>query len=154
SATLLINQLIEERLGELGRDGPASTLDRLAALRERETGWNGYDALAPDRHAIAFAETWLAGLYQQVTAQGAPWLAPHVTSSAEGEVVFERWNDPRKLTVYCTAEDANFVKVWGPDMVLQMEDGDATSPAARRQLWTWLTSDVAQASNLTLEVDD
>src|SRR5213078_2622374 len=77
SATLLINQLIEERLGELGRDGPASTLDR-------------------------------------VTAQGAPWFAPHVTSSAEGEVVFEWWNDPRKLTVYCTAEDANFVKVWGP----------------------------------------
>jgi hypothetical protein len=64
--------------------------------------------------------------------------APHVTSSAEGEVVFEWWNDPRKLTVYCTAEDANYVKVWGPDMVTQMEDGDATSPAARQQLWKHL----------------
>jgi hypothetical protein len=48
------------------------------------------------------------------------------------------WNDPRKLTVYCTAEDANYVKVWGPDMVTQMEDGDATSPAARQQLWKHL----------------
>jgi hypothetical protein len=135
----LINPLIQERLADPERDGVTPALDRLAALRERAVGWNGYDALAPDRAAIAFAEAWLAGLYKQVTAQGAPWLTPHVTSSAEGEVVFEWWNDPRKLTVYCTAEDANFVKVWGPDMVTQMEDGDATSPAARQQLWMWLT---------------
>ena len=128
-----------ERFAEIERDGVTPALDRLSALRERAAGWNGYDALAPDREAIAFAETWLVGLYQQVTAHGAPWLAPHVTSSAEGEVVFEWWNDPRKLTVYCTAEDANYVKAWGPDMVTQMEDGDATSPAARQQLWMWLT---------------
>jgi hypothetical protein len=135
----LISPLVQERLAEPERDGVTPALDRLAALRERAAGWNGYDALAPDRAAIAFAEAWLAGLFQQVTAQGAPWLAPHVTSSAEGEVVFEWWNEPHKLTVYCTAEDANFVKVWGPDMVTQMEDGDATSPAARQQLWRWLT---------------
>ena len=134
-----INSLTQERLAEPERDGVTSALERLAALRERAAGWNGYDALAPDREAIAFAETWLAGLYQQVTAHGALWLTPHVTSSAEGEIVFEWWNDPRKLTVYCTAEDANHVKVWGPDMVTQMEDGDATSPAARQQLWMWLT---------------
>ena len=150
----LINPLVQERFAEPEREAVAPALDRLSALRERGAGRNGYDALAPDREAIAFAETWLAGLYEQVTAHGAPWLTPHVTSSAEGEVVFEWWNDPRKLTVYCTAEDANFVKAWGPDIVTQMEDGDATSPAARQQLWMWLTSDVAQASNLTLEVDD
>ena len=135
----IIHSLIQERLAEPERDGVTLALERLAALRERAAGWNGYDALAPDREAIAFAETWLVGLYQQVTAHGAPWLAPHVTSSAEGEIVFEWWNDPRKLTVYCTTEDANYVKVWGPDMVTQMEDGDATSPAARQQLWMWLT---------------
>ena len=39
------------------------------------------------------------------------------------------------VTVYCTAEEANFVKVWGPDMVTQMEDGEATSPAAGQRLW-------------------
>jgi hypothetical protein len=133
------SSLTQERLAEPERDGVTSVLDRLAALRERAAGWNGYDALAPDRAAIAFAEAWLAGLHEQTAAQRAPWLAPHVTSSAEGEVVFEWWNDPRKLTVYCTAEDASYVKVWGPDMVTQMEDGDATSPAARQQLWMWLT---------------
>jgi len=150
----LINPLVQERFAEPEREAVAPALDRLSALRERGAGRNGYDALAPDREAIAFAETWLAGLYQEVTGHGAPWLAPHVTCSAEGEVVFEWRNDARKLTVYCTAEDANFVKAWGPDIVTQMEDGDATSPAARQQLWMWLTSDVAQASNLTLEVDD
>jgi hypothetical protein len=138
SAMLLINQLIEERLGELGRDGLGASLDRLEALRERPAGWNGYDALAPDPGAISFAEAWLSDLYQEVTAQGAVRLAPHVTSSAEGEVVFEWWNDSRKLTVYCTSGDASFVKDWGPDMVTQMEDGDATAPTARQEFWRWL----------------
>src|SRR5437870_5597537 len=92
SAAMLIHQWIEERLEELGRDGLRPALDRLSALRERRAGWNGYDALAPEPGAITFAETSLSRLYQQVTAWGAPWLAPHVTSSAEGEVVFEWWN--------------------------------------------------------------
>jgi hypothetical protein len=140
SATRLINQWIAERLEGLEGDELMPTLEQLRALRERPAGWNGYDALPPDPRAIAFAETWLSGLYQQATLDGSSWLSPHVTTSAEGEVVFEWWNDPRKLTVYCTSEDANFVKVWGPDMVMQMEDGDATTPTAKGQLWTWLTS--------------
>jgi hypothetical protein len=139
SVTLLISQWIGEQLEGLDYGGLAATLERLAALRERVAGWNGYDALPPDPSAISFAETWLMGLYQQVTAQGSPWTSPHVTSSAEGEVVFEWWNDPRKLTVYCTAEDATYVKVWGPDIVTEMEDGDATSAGVREQLWRWLT---------------
>jgi hypothetical protein len=142
SATRLINQWIEERLGELEGDELMPTLEQLEALRGRAAGWNGYDALPPDPRAITFAETWLVGLYQQVTGQGFPWLPPHVTSSAEGEVVFEWWNDPRKLTTYCTAEEANFVKVWGPDMVTQMVDGDASTPADKLQLWEWLTGQI------------
>jgi hypothetical protein len=55
----LINPLIQERLADPERDGVTPALDRLAALRERAVGWNGYDALAPDRAAIAFAEAWL-----------------------------------------------------------------------------------------------
>jgi hypothetical protein len=113
-------------------------LRRLQALRQREANWNGYGALPPEPQAVAFAEAWLTALYKEVQERGAPWLTPHVTSSAEGEIVFEWWIDPKKLTVYCTADDANYVKVWGPDMVTEMEDGDATAPEAREQLWAWL----------------
>jgi hypothetical protein len=139
SATLLINQLLEERLGDLTRSELAPTLSRIRALGDREAGWNGYDAVPPDLAAIAYAETWLTDLYRRITEQGARWHAPHVTSSAEGEVVFEWWNDDRKLTLYCSGTDASYVKVWGPDIVTQMEDGDATAPDAGEALWYWLT---------------
>lgn len=143
SATLLINQLLEERLGDLSHIELSPTLSRLRALVEREEGWNGYDAPPPDATAIALAETWLADLYRQVKEQGGQWHAPHVTSSPEGEVVFEWWNDPRKLTLYCTATESYYVKVWGPDMVTQMEDGDAAPSETRRDLWRWLMGESA-----------
>jgi hypothetical protein len=138
STTLLINQFLEERLGHLRRMELEPILRRVQALGNREADWNGYGALPPEPQAVTFAESWLAALYQQVEERGALWLAPHVTSSAEGEVVFEWWNDPKKLTVYCTAEDASYLKSWGPDMITEMQEGDAATPEAREQLWSWL----------------
>jgi hypothetical protein len=138
SPTLLIQQILEERLGDLGHPEPEPTLQRVQALCRREANWNGYGALPPSAGAVEFAEAWLSALYREAQERGARWLVPHVTSSAEGEVVCEWWNDPKKLTVYFTAEDASYVKVWGPDMVTEMEDGDATSPEARELLWSWL----------------
>jgi hypothetical protein len=126
--------------GELPVEELALPLARLQALRQREEGWNGYDALPPDPHAIAYAEAWLRSLYQGAERWGAPWREPHVTSSAEGEVVSEWWNGPKKLTVYCTGAEASYVKVWGPDICTEMEDGDASAPAIQQQLWSWLVS--------------
>jgi hypothetical protein len=77
-------------------------LNRVQSLTLREANWNGYDALPPDAGAVAFAEVSLLDLYREVKERGAPWHPPHVTSSAEGEVVFEWWNDAKKLTIYCT----------------------------------------------------
>src|SRR5688572_29909955 len=92
SATLLINQLLEERLGDLSRSELSPVLSRVRALRERTSGWNGYDAQPPNTLVVTFAETWLTDLYREVQKQGSRWHAPHVTSSAEGEVVYEWWN--------------------------------------------------------------
>src|SRR5687768_3772442 len=89
------------------------TVRRVQALRRRREGWNGYDALPPDPDAITYSEAWLRELYREVRAMGASWLPPHVTSSAEGEVVFEWWNGPKKLTVYSSGNEAAYVKVWG-----------------------------------------
>jgi hypothetical protein len=65
NTTLLINQILEERLGDLRRRELEPTLRRIQALRQREANWNGYGALPPELQAVAIAETWLAALYQE-----------------------------------------------------------------------------------------
>jgi hypothetical protein len=117
-----------------------ATVLRVRALRRRPQGWNGYDALPPDLAAIVYAEAWLRELHREVETASAPWLQPHVTSSAEGEVVLEWWNEPKKLTHYFSASEAGFVRSWGPDIVSEMDDGDAASTTCRQQLWNWLTT--------------
>jgi hypothetical protein len=116
------------------------TVLRVRALRHRPEGWNGYDALPPDPAAMVYAEAWLRELYREVETAGIPWLQPHVTSSAEGEVVLEWWNDPKKLTLYFSASEAGFVRSWGPDIESEMDDGDAAAATRRQQLWNWLTT--------------
>lgn len=117
-----------------------STLQQVVSLAERKAGWDGYDALAPDAEATARAEMWLRDLYHDVQDHGQVWLVPHVTASAGGEVVLEWWKGPKKLTVYLSADEASFVQVWGPDIVADMAEGDASSAASRQTLWAWLTS--------------
>ena len=64
-------------------------VDRIRLLEQREEGWNGYDALPPEREAVVYAMAWLRELFREVESARLPWLQPHVTSSAEGEVVLQ-----------------------------------------------------------------
>jgi hypothetical protein len=119
--------------------GLVPTTNQVRALRRREAGWNGYDALPPDPKAIPYAESWIRELYREVTSAGQTWRRPHVTSSAEGEVVFEWWNGQKELTVYISAEAAFYVRSSGTDLDSEMEEGDAAPATNRSQLWAWLT---------------
>jgi predicted DNA-binding ribbon-helix-helix protein len=161
-ATRLIQQLLEEQLSGVTSPPPSASdphseapvelarqvntpsaisvaVAQIQALRTREEGWNGYDALPVDPHGITSAEAWLRALHQEALTAGAAWIEPHVTSSAEGEVVLQWWNDPKRLTVYFSAAEATFIKSWGPDIETEMEDGDTASAASRDRLWEWLT---------------
>jgi len=117
-----------------------ATLLRIRLIQHREEGWNGYDALPPDRDAVVYAMTWLRELFREVEDAGLTWLQPHVTSSAEGEVVLQWWNDPKRLTIYFSVHEEAYIKSWGTDIETEMEDGDAASATNRARLWEWLTS--------------
>lgn len=116
------------------------TLNKIHNLLALPDGWNGYNACAPPRHAVKYAQHWISLFYKQVIRSDQNWLSPNVTASSEGEVVFEWWQGSKKLTVYVSNQSAEYLKVWGPDVNTDMEDGEADSPETLRLLWKWLMS--------------
>ena len=65
----------------------------------------------------------------------------NITTSPFNEAVFEFWQDSKKLTIYVDPLGGiHYVKVWGPDMDEEMEDGYCTDNSELLNLWTWLKS--------------
>jgi hypothetical protein len=115
-----------------------TTFDKIYNLLALPDGWNGYDGSVPKYGAVEYAHHWINLLYHEVTSSGQKWLDPNITASGEGEVVFEWWQGSKKLTIYVGNQSAEYVKVWGPDINTDMEDGLADSPDMRGLLWKWL----------------
>lgn len=68
-----------------------------------------------------------------------PWSTPHVAVDEEGSVVFEWWcKETKKLTIYVNEDSVEFVKVWGIDMVNEMEEGLIENNEDFRLVWKWL----------------
>ncbi len=115
------------------------TWTKLDALLSWREGWNGYDAAVPNHEAIGHAFVWIEGLYEDTLTTGIRWMAPNVVADAHGNVVFEWWEGQKRLTIYIHPETVEYVKVWGPDIFSEMDDGEAEGIEDRRRLWNWLT---------------
>ena len=118
----------------------------LDALGQFNDNWDGQGSVAPDAEAIGKARAFLEDVFFQTLAEAAyepedresaGWQRPHISASEEGEVVLEWWNGDRKLTVYIGADQASFIKSWGPHVVNDMEDG-GLSHDGFAALWSWL----------------
>lgn len=112
---------------------------RIVDLLTWSEGWNGYDAAAPDPGAVEHAFSWIEGFYEDILTTDSAWIDPHVIADAHGSVVFEWWEGQKKLTIYASAKTVEYVKVWGPDIFSDMEDGEVGGVEDRRALWRWLT---------------
>jgi hypothetical protein len=121
------------------RDPIRKTRTELDALLSWREGWNGYDAVAPKREAIDHASVWIGFLYEDVLTTEKRWIAPNVVADADGNVVFEWWEGQKKLTIYIHPETVEYVKVWGPDILSEMENGEVEGIEDRRMLWNWLS---------------
>ena len=115
------------------------TKTEIAALLSWPEGWNGYDATAPNPDAVRQAYSWIEDLYEITLTTDKGWIAPHVVADAHGNAVLEWWEGQKKLTVYIHPETVEYVKVWGPDIFSEMEDGEVEGIEDRRALWNWLT---------------
>lgn len=83
---------------------------------------------------------WVDRLRAAVEASGQTWVAPNICD-VNDEVCLEWWRGKRKITVYvCCTLYAEFIKVWGPNIDTEMEEGEVDEqnmPA----LWKWLNED-------------
>ena len=111
----------------------------LAALSSWREDWNGYGAAAPNHEAIGRALLWVEDLHEDTLTTKRGWRDPHVVADAHGNVVFEWWEGRKKLTIYVHPNTVEYVKVWGPNIFSDMEDGEARGTEDRRALWRWLT---------------
>ncbi|SRR6266567_557799 len=114
------------------------TLTDLYSLLTWGDGWNGYDACAPRYDAVTNADSWVEQLFLEVMDLDRDWIKPNVLATAEGDVVF-RWRvGTKKLTIYIGDQSAEYLKVWGPDVNDDMDDGSADLTTTRKALWEWL----------------
>ena len=68
------------------------------------------------------------------------WSSPHITLSENNEVVFEWWNEGKKITLYFGERDPEYIKVWGTDIETEMESGILSDGWTLTSLWLWLYS--------------
>ena len=109
------------------------------ALLDLPANWDGEGAVPPTAVAVGHAIEWLAGLYESLARKGGAWLAPLISDSADGGVMFEWWANKRKITVYIWDRHAEYIQVWGPNIRDQMHEGPAEPIENFMPVWSWLT---------------
>ena len=64
--------------------------------------------------------------------------APHITWSAEGEVVLEWRHEQKQLVFYMDTHSTTYLKAWGSNIYHEMEEGEVFSMREVYNLWQWL----------------
>jgi len=113
------------------------TLAEIDNLLNWPSGWNTYDALAPNPLAVAHAKEWITELYRCVEQWQLQWLAPNVTACALGDVVFEWWKGQHKVTVLVGAHVVVIFQVTGKDIT----DCTLSKASECETIWRWLVGE-------------
>jgi hypothetical protein len=100
--------------------------------------WADPDEEPPNRKSAERALRWLHQMYGVTLRYKMPWKSPHIGVDENGDISFEWWRGTKKLTIYVTPEEVEYVQVSGPDIIEDMDDGVVDSPEERRDLWAWL----------------
>lgn len=108
---------------------------KINSLKSRGENWDGRGSAAPDVDSMVQARVILSRMFEASEDQ---WIEPFLSSSEDGTVTMEWWSPTRKLTIYASAEDPFFIKVWGADIENEMEDG-LVSEHDLFSLWGWLS---------------
>ena len=81
---------------------------------------------------------WIDSLRKTVEYYELWWDEPLVNIDPDGEIVFEWWHKSKKLTVYLSEEEIEYIKVAGKDIDRDMEEGSISSFNEIKSLWEWI----------------
>jgi hypothetical protein len=92
------------------------------------------------KNSILHATDYFVWLKQSATSIGMQWIEPNITASPENEIVFEWWAKNKKLSVFFIDDVVQFIKVWGPNIDHDMEEGLAENRQTILECLRWLLS--------------
>lgn len=98
------------------------------------------DQERPSSEACKVASNLVQKSFSLSHKNGFDWLAPLVNSTDEGEIVLEWWQGSKKITLYIEGLHISFVRVWGPDIHNEMEEGQLMGWGNFFVIWRWLHS--------------
>ena len=110
-------------------------VQRLGTLRPN---WDDRGGVPPSPLAVEHADSWLGPMRDASARTGRAWVRPHISASGDGEIAFEWWRGPRKITLYFGDQGVEFLKVWGAHIQDEMDSGELRTADTFRALWTWL----------------
>lgn len=116
----------------------ADTVQKLGNISSWRENWDGRGAAKPRLPSILNALRWIMDMRVNATGTRNPWVEPHVVPDTNGDIVFEWSKGERTLSVYVAPRTVEYLKVQGPDIHADMEDGEVTTPEHNQVLWRWL----------------
>jgi hypothetical protein len=78
--------------------------------------------------------------FKAISNSTSSWWDKPLVNVNDEEIVLEWWNQERKITIYVHEDTTEYVKVWGPDIDNEMEDGNIRNSDDMFQLWSWISS--------------
>ena len=97
------------------------------------------DLLQVDNCTIRNTIDWIDSLRKTVEYNELWWDEPLVNIDPDGEIVFEWWHESKKLTVYISEEEIEYIKVTGKDIDRDMQEGIISSFNEIKSLWEWIS---------------
>lgn len=93
-----------------------------------------------DSRALRHARKFLRRFYLLLCSRGEPWYEPHLSSEGYGDVKLS-WSYGKKSLSFSITDSAVFyLKVWGPNVDTEMEDGVVGDDSDLINYWQWMIS--------------
>lgn len=120
-----------------------STNELIATVRkigQRVEDWDNNRSAAANHESVSRAISIADRMVEQAEDCGCSWRDPFVSLDESGNIVFEWWNENKKVTLYVLPEASEFIKSWGTDIETEMM-ADELHGQEFQDIWRWLNSD-------------
>lgn len=92
------------------------------------------------KSVVETAEEFIANLRESIIQHRLTWHAPTVAYNELDDLIEASWWQLNKALIITIKFDAplSFLKVWGPNIHSQMEEGENPTNSDLIELWQWL----------------